>query len=334
MKLIGHAQPGKHRAVLAYINSLLVTTSATCRCSGFVESASSSEPPGWEAFQSVLREESRPTKAQTDAQAKDSALSRLQADIDSIKQTTCLPPSRLAALTASSLDQQGHLQAVRCTVCHSLLLTAAFNDHLPRCRPCAPPSAGPSNSSHPSSSGRLASRPNTARGRAAAKKGKGRGRGSKKPPAGPSRFAMEQGKPLPQRQTTPLPPADLDHQLPAHPSQHHQPGQHRHHHPLTEATTSALPSAHDSTELPPGGVPGSQRHPAGMSSPPASRQHSRDIDAEQDRVSQERSMKRSRSAWTYAEHLRRSNPELDAVHDPMLPPRFPHNVTRMRCSSR
>lgn len=300
-----------------------------------METASSLEPSGWEAFQSVLREESRPTKAQSDAQAKDSALSRLQADIDSINQTTCLPPSRLAALTASSLDQHGHLQAVRCTVCHSLLLTAAFNDHLPRCRPCAPPSAVPSNSSHPSSSGRLTSRPNSARGRAAAKKGKGRGRGSKKPPAGPSRFAMEQGKTPPQRQTTPRPPpTDLDRQLPAHPSQQHQPGQHQHHHPLTEATASALPSAHDSTEFSPGGMSGSQRHPAGMASPPAARQHSRDIDDEQDRVSQERSVKRSRSAWTYAEHLRRSNPELDAVHDPMLPPRFPHNVTRMRCRNR
>ena len=296
-----------------------------------MEAAPSSEPSGWEAFQSVLREESRPTKAQCDAQAKDSALSRLQADIDNIKQTTCLPPSRLAALTASSSDQHGHLQAVRCTVCHSLLLAAAFNDHLPRCRPCALPSAVPSTSSHPSSSGRLASRPNSARGRAAAKKGKGRGRGSKKPPAGPSRFAMEQGKTPPQRQTTPRPPpTDFDHQLPAQPSQQQQ----QHHHPLTEATASALPSDHDSPEFPLGGMSGSQRHPAGTSSPPAARQHSKDTDAAQDRVSQERSMTRSRSAWTYAEHLRRSNPELDAVHDPMLPPRFPHNVTRMRCRNR
>ena len=299
-----------------------------------MDTAASSEPTGWEAFQSVLRAKPQPAEAQPDAQAMDSALSRLQADIHSIEQTTCLPPSRLAAWTSSSSGQHGsgHLQAVRCTVCHSLLLAAAFDDHLPRCRPCAPQSAVPSNSSHPSSSGRQASRPGSARGRAAAKKGKGRG--SKKPPAGPSRFAMEQAKTPPQRQTPPRPLADLDHQLPAHSSEQHQPRQHQHHQPLlTEAAAAAVPLACSSIDLS-GDMILSQKQPVGTSIPHAARRHSSDADVEQDMASQARGAKRSRTAWTYEEHLCRSNPDLDAVHDPMLPPRFPHSVTRMRCRNR
>ena len=306
-------------------------TSATCRCSGFVDTAAPSEPTGWEAFQSVLTAEPQPAETGPDAQAKNSALSRLQADIHSIARTTCLPPSRLAALTASSSQQhgRGHLQAVRCTVCHSLLLAAAFDDHLPRCRPCAPQSAVPSNSSQPCSSGRQASRPGSARGRAAAKKG--RGRGSKKPPAGPSRFAMEQAKTPPQRQTTPRPLSNLDHQLPAHPSQQHQSRQHQHLHPLlTEEAAYALPSACNSID-PSGDISTSQKQPAGVVSPHAD---SSNAGAEQELASQARRAKRSRTAWTYEEHLCRNNPDLDAVHDPMLPPRFPHSVTRIRCRNR
>ena len=299
-----------------------------------MDTAAPSEPTGWEAFQSVLRAEPQPAEAQPDAQAMDSALSRLQADIYSIERTTCLPPSRLGALTASTSDQRGsgHLQAVRCTVCHSLLLAAAFDDHLPRCRPCAPQSAVPSNSSHPSSSGRQASRPGSGRGRAAAKKGKGRG--SKKPPAGPSRFAVEQAKTPPQRQTTPRPLPDLDHQLATQPSQQHQPHQHHHLHPLlTEAAASALPLACNHLD-PSGDIFVSQQQPAGISRPHAARRYSSDTVPEQDMVSQAHRAKRSRSAWTYEERLCRNNPHLDAVHHPMLPPRFPHSVTRMRCRSR
>ena len=320
----------------ADVNHVWGVDTATCRCSGFVEPAAPSEPTGWEAFQSVLRAEPQPAEAQPDAQAMDSALSQLQADIHSIKQTTCLPPSRLAALTASVSGQHGpgDLQAVRCRVCHSLLLAAAFDGHLPRCRPCAPQSAVPSSSSHPTSSGRQASRPGSARGRVAAKKGKGRG--SKKPPAGPSRFAMEQAKTPPQRQTPPRPLPDLDHQLPAYPSQQHQhqPRQHQHHEPLlTEAAASAVPLACSSIN-PSGDTAVSQKQPAGMSNSHAARRHSSDADAEQDTASQARGAKRSRTAWTYEEHLCRNNPDLDAVHDPMLPPRFPHSVTRMRCRKR
>ncbi|KAL0031840.1 hypothetical protein WJX79_010686 [Trebouxia sp. C0005] len=40
--------------------------------------------------------------------------------------------------------------------------------------------------------------------------------------------------------------------------------------------------------------------------------------------------KRSRLVWTYQEHMSRSNPEADAVHDPSLPPRFPLVATRPR----
>ena len=299
-----------------------------------MDTAAPSEPTGWEAFQSVLRAEPQPAEAQPDAQAIDSALSRLQADIHSIERTTCLPSSRLAALTASTSDQHGsgHLQAVRCTVCHSLLLAAAFDDHLPRCRPCAPQSAVPINSSHPSSGGRQASRPGSARGRAAAKKGKGRG--SKKPPAGPSRFAMEQAKTPPQRQTTPRPLPDIDHQLPTHSSQQHQPHQHQHLQPLlTEAAAPALPLACNDID-PFGDMTISLKQPAGISSPQAARRYSSDAVAEQHMASQARTAKRKRTAWTYEEHLCRNNPDLDAVHDPMLPPRFPHSVTRMRCRNR
>ena len=262
----------------------------------------------------------------------DTALLRLQADIHSIEQTTCLPPTKLAALTASSSGNHGHLQAVRCTVCHSLLLTAAFNDHLPRCRPCAPQSAVPSNSSHPSSSGRQASRPGSTRGRGASKKGKGRG--SKKPPAGPSRFAMEQAKTPPQQQATARPPPHLQHHLPSHSSQQHQAQQHQHKQPpLFEATVPVVGLASGS-KVPPGDMSASQVQAAGMSSSYAARQHSMAEEGEMGMEPQPRRAKRSRTAWTYEEHLCRDNPDLDAVHDPMLPPRFPQNVTRLRCRNR
>lgn len=316
---------------------------STCRCWGFVDTPAPSEPSGWEAFQGVLRAQPQQNEARCDIQAMDTALSRLQADIQSIQRTTCLPPSRLTALMASSSGKHGagDMQAVRCTVCHSLLLAAAFNDHLPRCRPCAPQPALPSNSSHPSSSGRQGSRPGSGRGRHAAKKGKGRG--SKKPPAGPSRFAMEQAKPPPQQQPTPGPPPDLHHQLLAHPSQpHQQPHPHQHEQPppgevpAAVQATGMLRPAHTvdlafSIRVPGGEPPARQMPAAGMSISHAAGRHSSQADAEQEAAPQ---AKRKRTAWTYEEHMCRNNPDLDAVHDPMLPPRFPQNVTGRRSRKR
>lgn len=315
-------------------------TSATCRCSGFVDTPAPSETSGWEAFQGALRAQPQQNEARPDIQAMDTALSRLQADIQSIQRTTCLPPSRLTALMASSSGKHGagHMQAVRCTVCHSLLLAAAFNDHLPRCRPCAPQPALPSNSSHPSSSGRQGSRPGNGRGRHAAKKGKGRG--SKKPPPGPSRFAMEQAKPPPQQQPTPRPPPNLHHQLLAHPSQPHQ--QHQHEQPLPGEVPAAVlatgmlrpPHTVDLTfsiGVPGGEPPASQMPAVGMSTSQAAGRHSSQADAEQEAAPQ---AKRRRTAWTYEEHMCRNNPDVDAVHDPMLPPRFPQNVTGRRSRNR
>lgn len=327
-----HAQ-ARQSFVVAF--PIVTLTSITCRCSGFVDNAAPSEPSGWEAFQEVLRGQPQQTQARSDIQAMDTALLRLQADIQSIEQTTCLPPSRLATLTASSSDGAGHLQAVRCTVCHSLLLAAAFNDHLPRCRPCIPQPAVPSNSSHPSSSGRQGSRLGSGRGRLAAKKGKGRG--SKKPPAGPSRFAIEQAKPPPQQQPTPRPPSDLHHQLLAHPSQQQQRRLHQHQPMVHEAAapvqvTDMFRPAHAvgltcSSTVPGGEVPASQMQTAGQ-------RHSSQAEAKREAAPQARQAKRSRSAWTYEEHLCRNNPDLDAVHDPMLPPRFPQNVTGKRSRKR
>ena len=71
-----------------------------------------------------------------------------------------------------------------------------------------------------------------------------------------------------------------------------------------------------------------------MAASHAAQRHSGQADAEQEAAPQARQAKRRRSAWTYEEHLCRNNPDLDAVHDPMLPPRFPQNVTGKRSRNR
>ena len=309
---------------------------AACRCAEFVDASTSTDPSGWEGFQTILKDRDKPNEALSEVQAMDTALARLQADIQGIEQTTCLPPSRLAALASrSERDSSDQLETVRCTVCHSLLLNAAFNDHLPSCRPCAPKSALPSksNTSQPSSSGRQASRPGSARGRAAAKKSKGRG--SKKPPAGPSRFAMEQAKPPPHRQPTPKTSSDSYHHSLAHPSQQHQlQQQQQHQHAWLHSMLMPQTDLSHSSGMLENDMPAEHLQPASMLSSEARKNPGGEEGGGLGIASWPHRTKRSRTAWAYEEHLSRSNPEMDAVNDPMLPPRFPQSVTRIRCRSR
>jgi len=246
----------------------------------------------------------------------------MHANIRGIQASTCLPPSRLAALASTSgTGSNSKLETVRCTVCHSLLLTAAFDDHLPNCRPCAPQPTAParaskSTTSQPSTTGRAASKAAAAKG---AKAGKKTGtKGSKKPPAGPSRFAVEQAK-LPLQ---PLPAArqssdDSEFQLPPHPpSNHVQP-------PAPSVYASMPSSSFPSQHIQP--AEGMQLQQGGK--------HDRRHDATDGKatdMARSQRTKHSRLVWTYEEHMSRSNPEADAVHDPSLPPRFPLLATRPR----
>lgn len=252
----------------------------------------------------------------------DIALTEMHANIRGIQASTCLPPSRLAALASTSgTGSNSKLETVRCTVCHSLLLTAAFDDHLPNCRPCAPQPTAParaskSTTSQPSTTGRAASKAAAAKG---AKAGKKTGtKGSKKPPAGPSRFAVEQAK-LPLQ---PLPAArqssdDSEFQLPPHPpSNHVQP-------PAPSVYASMPSSSFPSQHIQP---------PEGMQLQQGGK-HDRRHDATDGKgtdMARSQRTKHSRLVWTYEEHMSRSNPEADAVHDPSLPPRFPLLATRPR----
>ena len=278
---------------------------------------------GWNHFQDFLTEDPDSAQGQAEIQAMDIDLTEMQANIKGIQASTCLPPSRLAALASTSgTGRNNKLETVRCTVCHSLLLTAAFDDHLPNCRPCAPQPTAParaskSTTSQPSTTGRAASKAAAAKG---AKAGKKMGtKGSKKPPAGPSRFAAEQAK-LPLQ---PLPAArqsseDSECQLPPHPlSNHSQP-------PAPSvyasiASSSSFPSQHIQPQE------GMQLQQAGNQD----RRHEATDGKDTDMARSQRA-KRSRLVWTYEEHMSRSNPEADAVHDPSLPPRFPLVATRPR----
>ncbi|KAA6423814.1 MAG: hypothetical protein FRX49_06385 [Trebouxia sp. A1-2] len=249
----------------------------------------------------------------------DIALTEMHANIKGIQASTCLPPSRLAALVpTSSTGSNSKLETVRCTVCHSLLLTAAFDDHLPDCRPCAPQPKAParaskSTTSQPSTTGRAASKAAAAKGTKAGKK-----TGSKKPPAGPSRFAAEQAKVSLQ----PLPAArqssdESEFQLPPkQPSNHAQ-----------------LPAPSVYASMPSSSFPSQHiQPPEGMQLQQAGDQDRRHeaIDGKDADMARSQGGKRSRLVWTYQEHMSRSNPEADAVHDPSLPPRFPLVATRPR----
>ena len=247
----------------------------------------------------------------------DIAQTEMRTNIRSIQETTCLPPTRLAALASTSCtDNAGSLELVRCTVCHSLLLTTAFDDHLPRCRPCDPQSVRPSRSSTPQP--RQGSKAGlNAKGAKGSKKGKGRG--SSKPPAGPSRFAIEQAK-------------SASHQTAIASLVHSQPALQKPRHPMQYPSQAppmlqcdSAPTMHAKQAWPTSNV----QQPAvldshqgnGIVSTPAS---------DMAHAPQPQSVQRPRSAWTYDPGLSRSNPEVDAVHDPSLPPRFPKSVTRSR----
>ena len=292
------------------------------RCSQSLHNDASAQQSGWSNFQDLLRHETQSADSQTELQAMDRALATMQANIQSIQATTCLPPSRLAALASTSgRDSNLNLETVRCTVCHSLLLTAAFDDHLPSCRPCPPQTAAAarrtkSSTSQPSSSGRPGSKPAAARGGKAGKKGRGKG---SKPPAGPSRFAIEQAKPLPQQQPIPTKSSDDSdlQMMPSHPSLH-QP----------RKAGQSLPHA----SLPSTSLLADHAHPSGVKQQPSivERQSDASDGNGSDAMRWSQKKKRSRNAWSYQEHMSRSNPNVDAVHDPSLPPRFPQSATRSR----
>ncbi len=257
----------------------------------------------------------------------------MQAHIQSIQQSTCLPPSRLAALASTSgRDGSGRLETVRCSVCHSLLLTAAFNDHLPSCRPCAPPSMAParptkSSTSHPSSNSRAANKVTAAKG---GSKGKGKGpTGSKKPPAGPSRFAIEQAKPPPQPLIATKSSDDSDLQMPSNLLPHRlQP-------PAPFTYAPALSTSHPAHHVHPSGA---MQQPGMGETQMGDRQmgerQKNAVEGRPDDMAWPKGVKRSRTAWAYEDHMSRSNPDMDAVHDPSLPPRFPQSATMARTRSK
>ncbi|DBB06515.1 hypothetical protein WJX77_008481 [Trebouxia sp. C0004] len=310
-------------ALVDHLTSVFKDTdwSSAARCLDSLHDAPA-DSSGWNHFQDLLSEDPDSAQGQAELQAMDMALTEMHANIKGIQASTCLPPSRLAALASiSGTGSTNRLETVRCTVCHSLLLNAAFDDHLPNCRPCAiqptaPARASKSTTSQPSTTGRAASKAAAAKG---AKAGKKTGtKGSKKPPAGPSRFAAEQAKvPL-----QPLPAArqssdDSELQLPSHPPSHH--AQAPAPHVYASMPSSSFPSQH--TQSP----EGMQLQQAGN--------HDRRHDATDGKGTESsgsQRAKRSRLVWTYEEHMSRSNQEADAVHDLSLPPRFPLVATRPR----
>lgn len=227
--------------------------------------------------------------AQTDAerQTSNAALPHLQAIFARIHSTTCFSSRRLGTL-ASLTDVAGNLDAVHCTVCHSLLLADAFNDHLPSCRPAAAPTGQTGKAKISTSHGQAAAHDNSISHSKAGKKQ--HGKGSRKPPIGPSRFAAEQAKHLLQE---PAHQAQISWQWFGRPAATHQGTV------ISNSDAAALDSSlHAHVPRDP-----ARQHPAS-------------------------GVSRKRRAWAYASHLSRSSPDMDAVHDPALPPRFPQSVCR------
>lgn len=288
---------------------------SAAKCSQWSAEPEAAESSGWSTFQSLLRQETQPSKSQAELRAMDIAHTEMHTNIRSIQETTCLPSTRLAAL-ASTLctDNGGSLELARCTVCHSLLLTTAFDDHLPRCRPCDPTSVRPRSSTPQPRQGSKAGL--NAKGAKGSKKGKGRG--SSKPPAGPSRFAIEQAKSA--------------YQTAFASTVHRQPALQKPQHPMQYPSQAPPLLQCDSVPI----MQAKQAWPTSNVQQPAvldSHQGNGTVSTsagDMAHAPQPQSMQRPRSAWTYDPGLSRSNPDVDAVHDPSLPPRFPKNVTRSR----
>ena len=226
------------------------------------------------------------------------ALTTVRESIAVIQRTTCFPSGKPSSATHT--DQAGRLQAVRCSVCHSLLLAAAFNKHLPSCRPCSHPN-GPTkgNASQPALNGRATSTLHKSGSQGKGKK-KVPSKGSKKPPAGPSRFAVEQTK----------------HNL-------QQPAKALQGDASVELLSRMCHAQPDSKQSTTGTVTG----------PEVLHTHSGMQTAASEQPAQEAApckpdMTSRRLAWTYQLHMSRSNPDVDAVHEPTLPPRFPQAVCR------
>lgn len=224
------------------------------------------------------------------------ALGRVHESIAVIQRTTCFPKPSSAPHT----DKAGRLQAVRCSVCHSLLLAAAFNNHLPSCRPCSHPvRPTKGNASQPALNGRAATTLHKS-----GLQGKGKknlqSKGSKKPPAGPSRFAVEQTKHTLQQPVRAL-QGDASVELLSRMS-HAQPDSK----PSTAGALTSPEVLHTQSSM---------RAAASDEPAQAAGQCKRDMSS-------------GRLAWTYESHMSRSNPDVDAVHEPTLPPRFPQGVCR------
>ena len=281
---------------------LIHTSAIECfsgRCSSFSSTTELSQQPpeGWLHFQQQLQQGANALQAEAGQQAMNTALARVQDDIITIQSTTCLPSMFTGKL---STDKAGSLQIVRCSVCHSLLLAAAFNSHLPSCRPCPIPS-GPNKSK---TSGLLHAKAASAAHKSASQ-GKGKkklqSKGSKKPPAGPSRFAVEQTKQIVQQPGFRPAPSDASVELLSRSSDAQPDAKLSKSQPMTDSTSEAQAG----TDLTLSGMP------------PA-----------RDPGQRDRNASGTRLAWTYGPHMSRKNPELDAVNDPALPPRFPYNVCR------
>lgn len=273
-----------------------------CRCSKFSATAQlSKQPPaGWLHFQELLQQGTKLATAPSHQQDLNSALGRMQENLVSIQQTTCIPLAESSKVSlVSGLNTADSLQMLRCSVCHSLLLSAAFNKHLPSCRPCSVPNKTSKSKLTQPSNGRAASAGHKASSQGKGKK-KAQSKGSKKPPAGPSRFAMEQTKAGMQQAVTRSLQGDASVEVRGNVS-HAQPG-------MMPSSTEPLLAPRGQSEV----------HPAS------------ELEGAVKECSQSQTeAPGTRLAWTYEPCMSRSNPDLDAVNDPDLPPRFPHSVCRV-----
>lgn len=284
---------------------MYLTYLVCCRCTNYAASSQLSKqpPPGWLHFQELMQQSTKAIPVALEQQDMSKALASMQEHLATIQQTTCLPDAGNSKLSSvSGFGQADKLQLVCCSVCHSLLLSAAFNKHLPNCRPSqVPANVSSSNVAQSAANGKAASALHKAGAQGKGKKNK-QGKISKKPPAGPSRFAVEQ---VQQEMKQPLPrglQANVCMDLLSRES---------------HAQLASVPSY-----LAPSIKPESQAHlglhsavgaeaPAGYSRQGTPEAASR------------------RLAWTYHCDLSRSNLDLDVINDPTMPPRFPYSACKL-----
>lgn len=279
--------------------------SVCCRCTNYAANSQLTKqpPPGWLHFQELMQQSTKATPVALEQKDMSKALASMQEHLATIQQTTCLPDAGDSKLSSvSGFGKADKLQLVRCSVCHSLLLSAAFNGHLPNCQPSqVPANVKSSNIAQSAANDKAASASHKAGSQGKVKK-KMQGRGSKKPPAGPSRFAVEQVK---QEMQQPLPrcfQANACMDVLSRDS---------------HAQLASVPSNLGSSIKPESQAHSGLHSTVGAEAPAG---YPRQITPE---------AASRRLAWTYCRNLSRSNPDLDVINDPAMPPRFPYSACQL-----